>query len=308
MTRTRSTILPAAILAWAIAGSAFAASAAPSEAPDGGGFGNIEVWLDQPIPTDVSAGASILVGFTLWDNETAQLFPMEGLYLRLHPATGKARPTAAETRSDWPGHILANVIVPKGGPGAIETGISGRACTTDGTCTDANFPFTLGGVGPPPEAPHSILIEARLRPLVQPVIAGRPVEVAMSLVPRAAWDPATIGLPDRLIVFARNGTGPDLASTEIRRGAGPVDLYRGQITIPDPGDVALMFAIPGNGAEDDVIQSATIRIKVVEPVDSSPPAAVADPGQGDVPWPLIGGGAAVLLLASLVIRRVFADL
>jgi hypothetical protein len=308
MTRTRSTILPAAILAWAIAGSAFAASAAPSDAPDGGGFSNIEVWLDQPIPADVPAGESILVGFTIWDNENAPLYPIEGLYVRLHPATGKARPTAAETRSDWPGHILANVIVPKGGPGAMETGISGRACTTDGTCTDTDFPFTFGGVGPPPEAPHSILVEARLRPLVQPVIAGRPVEVAMSLVPRAAWDPATIGLPDRLIVFARNGTGPDLASTEIRRDAGPVDLYRGRITIPDPGDVALMFAIPGSGPEDDVIKSATTRLKVVEADDSSPPAAVADPGQGDVPWPLIGGGAALLLLASLVIRRVFADL
>jgi hypothetical protein len=308
MTRTRSTILPAAILAWAVAGSALAASPVPSEAPGERAFGNIEVWLDQPIPPDIAAGESIVVGFTLWDNQAAGLSTMDGLYLRLHPATGKARPTEAETRSDWPGHILANVIVPKGGPGAIETGISGRACTSDGKCTDVDFPFAVGGVGPPPEAPHSILVEARLRPLVQPVIAGRPVEVAMSLVPRAAWDPATIGLPDRLIVFARSGTGPDLASTEIHRDAGPVDLYRGQITIPDPGDVALMFAIPGNGAEDDVIQSATTRLKVVEPDDSSPPAAVADPGQGDVPWPLIGGGAALVLLASLVIRRVFADL
>ncbi len=245
---------------------------------------------------------------TIWDTMAGQLSTIGGLYLRLHPGTGKALPTEAETRSDWPGHLLANVIVPKGGPGAIETGISGSACTSDGTCKRADFPFTVAGVGPPPDAPRSVLVSARLQPVVPPVIAGRPVEIVMDLALRAAWDPATIGLPDRLIVSARNGTGPDLASAEIRRGAGPVDLYRGQITIPDAGDVALLFAIPGNGTEDDVIQSATTRVKVVAAIDSGAPAAVADPGQGDVPWPLIGGGAALLLLASLVIRRVFADL
>ena len=308
----RAALLFAAGLVTAIAGRGSAASAAPSDAPatsDPGGFGNIELWLDQPIPPQVPAGETILVGLTLWDTNAGELSTMNGLYLRLHPATGKARPAEAETRSDWPGHILANVIVPKGGPGAIEAGISGRACTDDGTCRDVDFPFKVGGSGPPPDAPRSLLVDARLQPLVQPVIAGRPLEIVIDLAPRAAWPPESLGLPDRLVVLARNGTGPDLASAEIHRGAGPVDVYRGRITIPDPGDIALMFALPGGrSGADDLIDSAATRVNVVPANDSTPAAAVVDPAHGDVPWLLIGGGAALALLASLVIRRVFADL
>jgi hypothetical protein len=310
MTRTRRAILLAAFLASAVAGSTSAASPAPSAAsPDAGGLGNLEAWLDEPMTPDTPAGRTIPIGLTIWDTQAAELSPIGGLYLKLHPATGKARPTEAETRSDWPGHILANVIVPKGGPGAIEIGISGRACTSDGTCTDTSFPFTVGGIGPPPAAPRSLLVSARLQPLVQPVIAGRPIEIVIDLAPLAAWDPESLGLPDRLVVIARNGTGPDLASTEIRRGAGPVNIFRGQITIPEPGDVALMFALPGGGSgADDVIDSATTRVKVAPATDSSPAAAAPDPTQDDVPWPLIGGALVLVLLASLAIRRVFADL
>lgn len=322
MTRTRTArprssfalgtaLLLAAGLATLIARGGSAASAAPSDAPatsDPGGFGNIEIWLDQPIPAQVPAGETILVGLTLWDTNARELSTMNGLYLRLHPATGKARPTEAETRSDWPGHILANVIVPKGGPGAVEAGISGRACTDDGTCRDVDFPFKIGGNGPPPDAPRSLLVEARFHAPSGPVIAGSPLDVIVDLQPRGPWDPRSLGLPDRLVVMARNGTGPDLASAEVRLGAGPGSPYRGRITIPEAGDVALLFAIPGQGTEDDVIQTATTRIKVVPATDSTPAAAVADPAQGDVPWLLIGGGAVLALLASLVIRGVFADL
>jgi hypothetical protein len=302
-------LLIAAGLAAAIAGRGSAASAEPSATSAPGGFGNIEAWLDAPFPADLAAGTTLPVGVTLWDTDSGQLSTMNGLYLRLHPAKGKARPTEAETRSDWPGHILANVIVPKGGPGAIEVGISGRSCTADGACRDVDFPFQVGGIGPPPDAPRSLLINVRLQPLVQPVIAGRPLEIVIDLAPRAAWEPGSIGLPDRLVVLAGSGTGPDLASAEIHRGAGPVDVYRGQITVPEPGDIALMFALPGGrSGADDVIESATTRIKVAPAPDSAPAAAVADPAEGDVPWPLIGGAAALALLASLVIRRVFADL
>jgi hypothetical protein len=309
MTRTRLAILLAAFLAWAVAGSMFAASAEPSAASDPNGFSNIEGWLDEPITPETPAGETILVGLTIWDSAARQLSPMTALYVRLHPASGKARPTEAETRSDWPGHILANVIVPKGGPGEIEIGLSGRACTADGTCTNVDFPFRIGGVGPPPEAPHSVLVDPRLQPLAQPVIAGRPLEIVIDLAPRAAWPPESLGLPDRLVVLARNGTGPDLASTEIRRDAGPVDVYRGQIAIPDAGDVALMFLFPGGpSGADDVIESATTRVRVAPAAADAPAAAAADPTQDGVPWPLIGATLALVLLASLVIRRVFADL
>jgi hypothetical protein len=111
-------------------------------------------------------------------------------------------------------------------------------------------------------------------------------------------------------VIASLGRGPDLANAEIRRASGSTTTYAGPITVPQAGDVELVFAFPGGTAgPDDIIQDATTRILVRASPATPPPAGDASSPAGDrPPWSLIGGGAALALAAAYVIRRVFADL
>jgi hypothetical protein len=278
-----------------------AASAAPSEDPNAGAYPTLVAWLDRAPPSDAPAGTTIEIGLTIWDSRQALFTPMGGLYLKLHPATGKARPTEANTQPDWPGHLVANVIVPKGGLGAVELVVR------DGP---ADLPIRVGGVGPPPEAPLSSLVFAVIQLPSGPVLAGRPMHLDVDVRTQADWDPP-VSLPDRLVVIATVGRGPDLVNTEIRRaiGSGGAATYSGPITIPEAGDVTVVVAFPGGrSGADDVIPGATTRVKVGGPDPSAATDAAASSVDTGVAWPLVGGGAALLLLASLVIRRVFADL
>jgi hypothetical protein len=288
--------------AWGWVGAASVASAVPSAsaAADLGAYPNLEAWLDQAPPPDAPAGTTIVIGLTIWDSHQAQFTVVSGLYLKLHPATGRARPTEAEIqRSGWPGHFLANVIVPKGGPGAVEVVVRDQT----------DLPVHVGGVGPPPSAPLSSLVGAQVHLPSGPAIAGQPMDLVVDVRPEVEWDPPP-GLPDRLVVIATLGRGPDLANTEIHRAAGSTTSFAGPITIPQAGDVELVFAFPGGttGA-DDIIQGATTRILVRPGSDAPAPAAgPPPPADGGPAWPLIGGAAALILAAAFVIRRVFADL
>jgi hypothetical protein len=258
------------------------------------------VWLDRATRTDARPGSTIAVGLTVWDSQQAQFLVMSGLYLKLHPATGKARPTEAEIiRADWPGHFFANVIVPKGGPGAVEVVVR------DG---NADLPIHVGGVGPPPTAPLSSLVDSEIRLPSEPAIAGRSMDLAVEVRPRVDWDPP-VSLPDRLIVIATLGRGPELTNTEIRAVFGSPTTFAGPITIPKAGNVTLAFAFPGGtGGADDFFQTTT-RVQVgVGEEDAGTPRVAAPVPDGGVPWLLIAGGLALVFAAALVVRRVFADL
>jgi hypothetical protein len=286
----------------ALAGTpASAASAPASEDPNAGAYPTLEAWLDRLPPPDAPPGSTIEVGLTIWDSQQAQFMPMGGLVLKLHPATGKARPTEAATQPDWPGHLVATLKVPKGGPGAVELVVR------DGP---ADLPIHVGGVGPPPEAPLSSLVSAFIQLPSGPVNAGRPMDIVVDVRTLVDWDPP-VSLPDRLVVIATLGRGPDLTNVEIRRatGSGAEATFAGPITIPEGGDVTLVVAFPGGpGGADDVIPGATTRVKVGGPDPSTAPDATVPPVDADVSWPFVGGAAAFVVLAGLLIRRVFADL
>lgn len=304
----------ATLAAASAAGASPAPSGAPSGSPDeGGGLGNIEVWLDHPLPPDARAGSTLPIGMMIWDTASGRLSDMGGLYFRLHPATGKAKPTSTETRSDWPGHSLANVIVPRGGPGDVEVGITGQECRSDGTCTTRSFPFRIAGSGPPPGAPRSRLVTAFVHVPTTQVSTGQSIDVGVDVSPRVDWDDDALGLADRMIVVATLRDHPDLATTELHAEPSSPRAYRGAITIPDAGDVTLVFAFPVNGDADDVIAEATTRVRVVG--DAAPgsvtPTTGGKPGApaGDQPpWLLIGALLALVVVAGIVIRSVFADL
>jgi MYXO-CTERM domain-containing protein len=297
----RSAAVVLAVLAASSAASAVAAaSPAPSaSAPDYGAYPNIEVWFDNAFPSEAPAGTTIQVGFTIWNSQQAEFLPISGLILKLHPATGRATPTEAETRPDWPGHLLANVIVPKGGPGALEVVVRDHG----------DRPLRTGGIGPPVSAPLSSLVGVQVHLPSGPAIAGQPMDLVVDVRPQVEWDPA-LGLPDRLVVIASLGRGPDLVNAEIRRAAGSTTTFAGPITVPQAGDVQLMFAFPGGPAgADDIIPAATTRVVVRPASDAPAPATGAtSPADGGPAWPLIGGAAVLVLAAAFVIRRVFADL
>jgi hypothetical protein len=302
-------------VAVAVGGASLAASPVPS-AP--ASDTTIEAWLDEPFTADARVGAKVENGVTMWDRAHGQLLELSDAYVRLHPAKGSAKPTEARARADWPGHLAFEIAIPKGGPGLLETGFEGQTCTASGACTETRFPFAFGGYGPPPDAPRSVLVTATVLSPQSPVMADEALDVVVDVVPKGAWDPARLELPDRLVAFvgAIGGSGPDLASAELRATSDPRPepgtTYAGQIRIPQAGTMRLLVAIPGNGTEDDVLPTLT-RLTVTgagggsspPPTAAGGPAAPPEPGP---PWALIVGGLAGVVAAGLVIRTAFADL
>ena len=295
----------------ATATSALAASPAPSGFPAPGAFPNIEAWLDADFITpDAPPGGMLEAGITFWDTQGHNFARVNGVYVLLRPAEGDAEPSLGTTRSDFPGHIVAELVVPEGGPGTIEIGVQGRVCTSDGACTDENMPFTLAGTGPPPEADPASLIDATFHPFVGDIVAGREFPMTVDVFPKGQWDVGAVALPDHLVVTATL-RGVDLASAELRRPGAPGTPYTGRLTIPETGDVALAVAVPGEGGEDQAIASSTTIVKVIdggrgtsqEPADPNAP----DEG-GDIPIAVWLLGIGVLVAVGLIARRALADL
>ncbi|HET7702033.1 MAG TPA: hypothetical protein VFK35_01425 [Candidatus Limnocylindrales bacterium] len=281
-------------------------SAAPGEEPHDTG---LETWLDAPLPAGAQPGAILDIGAVIWDTRGGELAQAVGGYMKLYPLSGDADPTEGAIRSDWPGHVRGSVVVPEGGPGRIEIGFRGQECPDDGgACRLVDMPFTDGGIGPPPGAPRALLVIAAFRPPVESLVVGRPVALELDLTPRAEWDVATLGLPDRLLARVRPVRGSVLASVELRRAGGVDAPYGGSIVIPEAGDLVLEAAVPGNGGEDQVIPGSILRLTVAASDDGPGPATAG--GQGDAPLsiPLLVAALAAAIAAGLVIRRVFADL
>ena len=313
--RSASALAAAAVLTIFAASIGFAASAEPSPAPSlAPEEANIEAWLDRAIPADATVDEPVHIGLTLWDRAHQRLADFNELTVHLRPAKGTAKPSAAHAVVDWSGHLVADIIVPRGGAGTLAYGVESRVCTTGGSCTDQEQLVPFAGVGPPPDAPRSVLVTAAIEPLAAPLVAGQPIIVAVTLEPRAGWDPTALALPDRVVAIANESRGRGSSAADIPASGERTSTsgigYRGQITIVDPGDLTLQIAIPGNGTEDQVIPGATLRVSVDRPAGSAPPSgpvrAEAPAGDG-IPWLPIGAG--VLVIAGvLVVRRVFADL
>src|SRR4029079_12401406 len=93
--------------------------AAASASSSGGMPEGLQVWLDSDSLTpDAPPGGVLQVGYTFWDTRVGDFPNVEGPYVKLHPAKGKAAPSEAIIEQDFPGHVLATVTVPEGGVGA----------------------------------------------------------------------------------------------------------------------------------------------------------------------------------------------
>jgi hypothetical protein len=310
----RASLVPGVVAALWVTASAIAAdpSVAPSASPDAPRPDLApQAWLDTPLPTETAAGEMIEIGLTVWGPAEGILVPVDGMYVRILPAGGTGKPTEAQARSDWTGHLRAQATVPVGGAGSVAVGFRGEQCDASNNCTPVDVPLRVMGTGPPPEAPRSELVDAGLGLPSAPVVAGVPFELEVDLEPKADWDPAALGLPDRVVVTVRQprGNGPDLVAAELR-STGPADLrYVGTLTIPEAGDLVLAVALPADHGQDETIPSSVTRLQVEKPgapgTDAPPPVA-GDPAGPTVP--LLAGLGALVIVAGLLIRRVFADL
>jgi hypothetical protein len=311
----------AARIAWLVALVGFAAgsqrvlaadpsatpSATPPPCPD-----QYIAWFDAPLPPDVPVGRQIQIGVTVWDCNGNGLARAESAEIRVHPGSGKAEPTVFPSRSDWPGHVVSTIEVPKGGLGTIDVGVRGQECHDDGTCKDAFFAFATGGFGPPTDAPLAVLVDARVMPQPEPIVAGHTFEVDVALEPRAEWDPAIV-LPDRIVIAAAVVRGGSEYRTDALRAPGSDAPYSARLTVPEAGDYVLHAGFPGNGAPDQMIDGADARI-TIEPGDGttdspSPAAAAVTSGSDGAALPLLPiAGVLALGVLAVVVQRVFADL
>ena len=121
----------------------------------------------------------------------------------MHPGSGDAPASEASLQADFAGHVVADMVVPEGGPGDVEVGMIVPACVEGGGCSDQRAPFEIAGVGAPPEAAPEDLIGAEILPLVGDTVVGREFPVAVNVEPRGLWDVSALPLPDHLLVVAR---------------------------------------------------------------------------------------------------------
>ena len=318
MTRTIAA-LSLAVLAVAGSGAATPAAAAelvcppPGDAPGPAGF---QVWLDQDLAAaGVGAGDVIQAGFTTWDPRQREFFAVSGLDACLHPASGDAPPALGTVHADFPGHILAEFVVPDGGAGPVQLGTSGQICAEDGTCAIGLVPIPVSGTGPPPDADVSVLLHAVIQ-LDGDLDVGQPAELSVDIQPRGLWDTSALAVPGHLLVTAaRRGEAP-IATAEIRpAGADVAGEYSGTLTLPEPGEFTLRVVVPGPDGVDRAIPDSDVLLRVggaapPSSAGSSPaPAAPVEEGDADgIPaagWLLALG--ALVVGAGLLLRKAIAD-
>jgi hypothetical protein len=304
--------LTAVLLTPAASALAASPSAPPSPSPTPQPFPGIEAWLDAPLRSDARPGSRIEVGITFWDTAAHTFAQVGGVYILLRPAEGDAEPAVGGAVGDFRGHIVAEFVVPEGGPGVVEVGVQGRFCTDDGTCTDENLPYTIVGSGPPPEADPATLIDAAFQPLVGDIVAGREFPITADVFPRGLWDAGAITFPDLLFATATL-RGVEIATADLRRSGPPGSPYAGRLSIPEPGAMALAVVVPDAGGEPQAIATSTLAVTVIEagagageePNPADPGTADAD---GEIPLTVWLVGIGVLVVVGFGARRLLADL
>jgi hypothetical protein len=283
-------LLPWLLALVALAGSPATAAAASPEPPDP--FPTVQTWIDGPIeaPPDAPAGATVQVGATFWSDRDHGLFSMSGLVVKLYPAKGKAKPSVAPATMDAPGHVVASLPIPAGGPGRIEIATQGQECKADGSCRTVDMPLRITGSGPPPDAPRSSLVTAELLPIVGSVVAGRPASIAVLLRPIGLWDPEALALPPTMQVIINRVGGGRLGFAQLQQDPPqPFQPYEGSIRIPEQGEMALTAALVGETGTAEPIEGELGRVLVtgsgIRPDTSAAPVDRSSPGTGDAQQP-----------------------
>ena len=306
--------LAAVVVAAALAGAAVGASPAPPAAslPTRDSLGQIQVWLDSDFITpDAPPGGSLEAGFTFWDLGQLALKPVAGVYARLRPAKGAAAPSEGQITADFPGHVVAVLVVPKGGPGKVEVGIRGQTCDANGTCRPADIPLPISGTGPPTGAPALDLVTGSIHDFVGDIVAARPFPVTADVMPRGLWNVGDVGLTDTVDVVAflpNDPSGAMFGSGTLTRQGGVGTPYTGTMTVRTTGNLELAVALRIGGS-DLVIAGERKTITVLDvgvrpstiPVASAQAAPVPVGADAAAPSDGISAIVWIVLIAVLVI-------
>ncbi len=270
-------------------------SAEPSWSPPADAGFPLEAWLDRTTPTDLAPGTTVPIGVTIWDRTARRLGPAQSLHLWWYPATGDGPPSQATIAADWNGHGIATIAVPEGGGGRLGLTFPGTACASDG-CAPAESLFPIAGVGPPPDAPLPQVASAEIQP-GGAIVAGRPTQVAVVLRPKAAWEPGTFTMPDRLFVEVRIPRGATLASVPATLEDAAQGRYVATISLPDPGPYILEVAATADPSSAVSFDASIARVTAI-PADEATAAPPSASGATDGAGPIV---PAVLLLVALLL-------
>jgi len=237
--RALAGIVIAVALSWS---AAVASAVSPAPAPPAS-LATVQAWLDADFTPDAPPGGKLEAGITFWDTGQLALAPVVGVYARLKPAKGKAAASEGTIRADFPGHVVAEFVVPAGGPGALVVGVHGA---------DGDADLEIAGVGPPPGAKVFDLVSGSIHDIVGDVVAGRPFSVTVDVLPRGEWDVTTVGLSDRVDVMAIDPTdrsATELGTATLQQQGGAGTPYAGMMTIRATGNLELAVALSIGGAE-----------------------------------------------------------
>ena len=186
------------------------AAASPSPAP--GVPDGLQVWLDSDsITPDAPPGGILQVGYTFWDTRVGDFPNVEGPYVKLHPAKGKAAPSEAIIEQGLPGSCPRDRNGAGGWSRQARGGAAGRR--QGHAAHDRRHRAAAGRAAAGPD--HRDDRAARRRHRRRP--AAFPLTVDVNS--RGLYDQSALPLPDDVVAVARHPGGPGLSTGDLRRPA-----------------------------------------------------------------------------------------
>jgi hypothetical protein len=302
--RRRRSAAAATLLAGALvlaAGGVNAASPSIAPTPEPFPSGPLvtgRAWLDAPLPTTAARGSTVRIGYLLIHDDGSP-FSSPSLPMRIYPTAGDAGRTTANGIRDWPGHYVAQAIVPEGGIARVEFAIPGSFCNDAGQCLETDFVFEPVEVGPPTDVSVALLATARLAP-AESSVARRPTTIEIDVQPRVEWPTPGLTMPDELVLQVRIPQGPVVTEVSAGRSSADARHFTGVVTLDQPGDYVVQLARTTDPQETDLFATALIRL-TVEPAAATPAPAAPSGGLPDW-WPLAAAAAALILSLGLIAR------
>jgi hypothetical protein len=261
-----------------------------------------QAWLDGELPVGAPAGTHLSIGALLWSPDQAAVVTAITPRFRLHPASGKAAATVANGVPDWPGHYVADVVVPPGGFGTLDIGIPGTFCDDHNVCVQQDFLFDVA-VGPPVDVKLPAITAASLQLSAPTVEARSSIGLEAQLNPNVQW-PRPLQLPSRLVIQVRERQGPIVLEVPAEHGGFDGD-YVANIAIDKPGDYVIQLALTADATGPDLFPTALAAITVTPSTQPTAAPAVTTTGAGTAApewWPLALGGFGLLVAGLLFFR------